>query len=67
MLTNPTEIGTARLPLRRSTRPPPTDASPSARRHTERAGQARHPHRTPPPVCPVLARTAPGDRIRGGV
>ena len=31
MLTNPTEIGTARLPLRRSTRPPPTDASPSAR------------------------------------
>ena len=31
MLTNPTEIGTARLPLRRSTRPPPTDASPNAR------------------------------------
>ena len=43
MLTNPTEIGTARLPLRRSTRPTPTDASPNARRPglRARAGRAR--------------------------
>ena len=60
MLTNPTEIGTARLPLRRSTRPRRrTDASPSARRHTERAGQARHPHRTPPPRSARSSRGPP--------